>query len=62
MGKDTLIGKGLWDSYSGKVRERMNNPRYFGAFTEEDAGREGLKLVDVLHGSEACGSSALGPA
>ena len=57
MGKETLIGKGLWDSYSGKVRERMNNPKFFGAFTEEDAKKQGLKLVDVLHGSESCGDA-----
>jgi NifU-like protein len=57
MGKDALIGKGLWDSYSDKVRARMNDPKHFGTFSEEDARREGLKLVDVLHGSEACGDS-----
>jgi NifU-like protein len=57
MGKDALIAKGLWESYSGKVRDRMNNPTHFGTFNEEDAKKEGLRLVDVLHGSEACGDA-----
>ncbi|MFH0921771.1 MAG: iron-sulfur cluster assembly scaffold protein [Fibrobacterota bacterium] len=57
MGKEALIGRGLWDSYSEKVRERMNAPKHFGVFTEEDATKRGLKLVDVLHGSESCGDA-----
>ncbi len=57
MGKETLIGKGLWDSYSEKVRERMNNPSHFGSFTEDEAKKKGLRLVDVLHGSESCGDA-----
>ncbi|MBL8029437.1 MAG: iron-sulfur cluster assembly scaffold protein [Fibrobacteres bacterium] len=57
MGKESLIGKGLWDSYSEKVRKRMNNPTHFGSFTEKDASLRNLKLVDVLHGSEACGDA-----
>ena len=57
MGKDALIAKGLWESYSNKVRERMNNPRHFGTFSEDDAKRENLTLVDVVHGSEACGDA-----
>jgi len=57
MGKEALIGRGLWDSYSEKVRARMNAPKHFGVFTEADAQAKGLKLVDVLHGSEACGDA-----
>jgi NifU-like protein len=57
MGKETLIGKGLWDSYSEIVRKRMNNPTHFGSFTEDDAKKRSLQLVDVLHGSESCGDA-----
>ncbi len=57
MGKESLIGKGLWDTYSEKVRQRMNNPTHFGSFTEAEAAKRGLRLIDVLHGSEACGDA-----
>jgi NifU-like protein len=57
MGKDSLVSKGLWEAYSNKVRDRMNRPRHFGEYTGADAKKARLALVDVLHGSEACGDA-----
>lgn len=30
MGKNSLIGGSIWDEYSQKVQDRMNNPQHMG--------------------------------
>lgn len=55
MGKENLIGKGLWESYSKKVQERMNNPRFRGSFTQKDADARKLKLIIADYGEASCG-------
>jgi len=57
MGKNDLIGGSLWEQYSKKVAERMNNPRYFGELTEEDAKRLNGKLIVANEGAESCGDT-----
>lgn len=57
MGKNTLIGGSIWDEYSQKVQERMNNPRYMGEFTEEDAKKADAKLIVADFGAESCGDA-----
>ncbi len=57
MGKNDLIGGSLWEQYSQKVSDRMNNPRYFGELTEEDAKRLGGRLVIANEGAESCGDT-----
>jgi NifU-like protein len=57
MGRNDLITGSVWEQYSKKVIDRMNNPRYLGEFTEEDAKKRGAKLVVADFGSEACGDS-----
>ena len=57
MGKNDLIGGSLWEQYSHKVAERMNNPRYFGELTEDDATRLNGKLVVADEGAESCGDT-----
>lgn len=57
MGKNDLIGGSLWEQYSSKVAERMNNPRYFGELTEDDAKRLNGKLVIANEGAESCGDT-----
>ncbi|MFO7831033.1 MAG: iron-sulfur cluster assembly scaffold protein [Desulfuromonadaceae bacterium] len=57
MGKSDLIGGSLWEQYSQKVAERMNNPRYFGELTEEDAERLNGKLIIANEGAESCGDT-----
>ncbi len=57
MGRSDLITGNVWEQYSNKVIERMNNPKYLGEFSEEDAKKRGAKLVVADFGSEACGDS-----
>ncbi len=57
MGRGDLITGNVWEQYSNKVIERMNNPKYLGEFSEEDAKKRGVKLVVADFGSEACGDS-----
>lgn len=57
MGKNTLIGGSIWDEYSQKVQDRMNNPRHMGEFTEEDAQKANAKLIVADFGAESCGDA-----
>jgi NifU-like protein len=57
MGKDDLIGGSLWEQYSAKVNERMNNPRFRGEITEEEAKALGARLVVADWGAESCGDA-----
>ena len=57
MGRNDLITGNVWEQYSNKVIERMNNPKYLGEFSEEDAKKRGAKLVVADFGSEACGDA-----
>jgi NifU-like protein len=57
MGFDSLIGGSIWDEYSQKVQDRMNNPLHMGEFTEEDAKARGAKLIVADFGAESCGDA-----
>ncbi len=57
MAKNSLVGGSLWDNYSDKVSERMNNPVHMGALTEEDAKKLGGKLIIADFGAESCGDA-----
>ena len=57
MAKSDLIGGELWEQYSKKVADRMNNPRNFGELTEADAKELGGKLVIANEGAESCGDT-----
>jgi NifU-like protein len=57
MGFDSLIGGSIWDEYSQKVQDRMNNPLYMGELTEEDAKKAGAKLIVADFGAESCGDA-----
>jgi len=57
MGRNDLITGNVWEQYSNKVIERMNNPKFLGEFSEEDAKKRGAKLVVADFGSEACGDA-----
>ena len=57
MGRNDLITGNVWEEYSKKVQERMNNPKYLGEFTEEEAEKRGLKLIVADFGAEACGDA-----
>lgn len=57
MGKDTLLGGSLWEAYSKKVQERMDNPTHLGVITQEEADKRGAKLIVADYGAEACGDA-----
>ncbi len=57
MGRNDLVSGNVWEQYSKKVQERMNNPKFMGELTEEDAKRLGGKLVVADFGSESCGDA-----
>ncbi|MCX7821575.1 MAG: iron-sulfur cluster assembly scaffold protein [Brevinematales bacterium] len=57
MAKNDLIGGALWEQYSNKVAERMNNPKNRGEITEEEAKALNARLVVADWGAEACGDA-----
>jgi NifU-like protein len=57
MGMDSLIGGTIWDEYSQKVTELMNNPQNMGEITEEQAEAMGAKLIVADFGAESCGDA-----
>ena len=57
MGKNDLLGGSLWEHYSNKVGDRMNNPRNRGEITEAEAKSLGAKLIVADWGAESCGDA-----
>jgi len=57
MAKSDLIGGTLWESYSGKVNDRMLHPRHLGEITAADAEKLGARLVVADWGAEVCGDA-----
>ena len=57
MAKNDLLGGALWDAYSKKVAQRMDNPTHLGVITEEDAKAKNAKLIVADYGAESCGDA-----
>ena len=57
MAKHDLIGGSIWEEYSQKVQDLMNNPRNMGEITEERAKELGAKLIVADFGAESCGDA-----
>ncbi len=57
MAKNDLIGGALWDEYSNKVADRMNNPRNLGEIGEQEARDMNCRLVVADFGAESCGDA-----
>ena len=57
MAKNDLIGGSIWEEYSQKVQDLMNNPQNMGEITDEEAKAEGLKLIVADFGAESCGDA-----
>jgi NifU-like protein len=57
MAKGDLIGGALWDEYSDKVADRMNNPLNRGRITEEEAKEKNARLIVADFGAESCGDA-----
>ncbi len=54
---DSLIGGTIWDEYSQKVTDLMNNPQNMGEITQEQADEMGAKLIVADFGAESCGDA-----
>ncbi len=57
MAKNDLIGGSIWEEYSQKVQDLMNNPQNMGEITEEEAEEKGAKLIVADFGAESCGDA-----
>jgi len=57
MAKNDLIGGALWDEYSNKVNQRMDNPHNRGEITEDMAAQMGAQLIVADFGAESCGDA-----
>ncbi|MBN2618810.1 MAG: iron-sulfur cluster assembly scaffold protein [Spirochaetales bacterium] len=57
MAKNDLVGGSLWDNYSDKVSERMNNPKHMGELSEAEAKELSGKLIVADFGAESCGDA-----
>ncbi len=57
MGKNTIIGGSIWEEYSQKVQDLMNNPTNMGEITEEQAKEMDAKLIVADFGAESCGDA-----
>ncbi len=54
---DSLIGGTIWDQYSDKVANLMNNPQNMGEIKQEEADAMGAKLIVADFGAESCGDA-----
>ena len=57
MGIDSLVGGTIWDEYSEKVTDLMNNPKNMGDIKQEEAEAMGAKLIVADFGAESCGDA-----
>ena len=57
MAKNDLLGGSLWDQYSKKVTDLMNNPQHQGEITQEEVDAKGHKLIVADFGAESCGDA-----
>jgi NifU-like protein len=57
MARGDIIGESLWDAYSNKVTELMNNPKNQGEITQEQVDANGNKLIVADFGAESCGDA-----
>lgn len=57
MAKNDIIGASLWDAYSNKVTELMNNPKNQGEISQEQVDEHGNKLIVADFGAESCGDA-----
>lgn len=57
MAKNDLLGGSLWDNYSHKVADRMDNPVYQGEISENEAEELGARLIVADWGAESCGDA-----
>jgi len=56
MSLNELIQPYFWKNYSKKLKEKLQNPKFIGAFSKEDAEDKGMRLVIGSDGSIEEGS------
>jgi NifU-like protein len=57
MARSDLVSGNVWEQYSKKVQDRMNNPVALGELTQEDATRLNGRLIVADFGAESCGDA-----
>ena len=57
MARSDLISGNVWEQYSEKVQERMNNPVAMGELNKQDADAKGGRLIVADFGAESCGDA-----
>ncbi|RLA73753.1 MAG: iron-sulfur cluster assembly scaffold protein NifU [Epsilonproteobacteria bacterium] len=57
MAKSDMISGNVWEQYSKKVQERMNNPKAMGEFNQKDADKLDARLIVADFGAESCGDA-----
>ena len=57
MARNDLVQGNVWEQYSQKVQDRMNNPVAMGELTQADADAKGAKLIVADFGAESCGDA-----
>ncbi len=57
MARSDLISGNVWEQYSEKVQERMNNPVAMGELNQADADAKGGRLIVADFGAESCGDA-----
>jgi NifU-like protein len=57
MARSDLVSGNVWEQYSKKVQDRMNNPVAMGELTQEDAKRLGGRLIVADFGADSCGDA-----
>ena len=57
MARNDLVQGNVWEQYSQKVQDRMNNPVAMGELTQKDADEKNAKLIVADFGAESCGDA-----
>ncbi len=57
MARSDMISGNVWEQYSKKVQDRMNNPKAMGEFNQNDADKIGARLIVADFGAESCGDA-----
>ncbi len=57
MARSDLVSGNVWEQYSQKVQDRMNNPVAMGELNQADAQEKGGRLIVADFGAESCGDA-----
>ena len=57
MARSDLVTGNVWEQYSQKVQDRMNNPVAMGELNQSDADAKNARLIVADFGAESCGDA-----